>query len=121
LTAAPFDTLKLARALREANFSAEQAEGAANAIAEAVQTDLVTKSDLQTGLRDLQVRLGEVELRLDGKIAALGAELRGEIAATRTEIAATRAEILKWMFGAIGFQTLVILGAVITLMRVARL
>ncbi len=114
MTAAPFDTLKLARALREANFSAEQAEGAANAIAEAVQTDLVTKSDLQTGLRDLQVRLGEVELRLDGKIAALGAELRGEIAATR-------AEILKWMFGAIGFQTLVILGAVITLMRVARL
>ncbi len=102
LTTAPFDTLKLARALRDANFSAEQAEGMAYAIAEAVQTDLATKSDLR-----------EMELRLDGKIATLSAELRAEIAGTK-------ADIIKWMFGTIGFQTLVILGALITLIRVVR-
>jgi hypothetical protein len=113
LTTAPFDTLKLARALRDANFSNEQAEGMAYAIAEAVQTDLATKSDLR-----------EMELRLDGKMATLGAELRAEIGATRAdlraEIAATKADIIKWMFGTIGFQTLVILGALITLIRVIR-
>jgi len=146
LTTAPFDTLKLARALRDVHFSNEQAEGMAYAIAEAVQTDLATKSDLR-----------EMELRLDGKIATLGAELRAELGATRTdlraeigatradlraeigatrtdlhaeiratradlhaEIAASTAELIKWVFGAIGFQTLVILGALITLMRVVR-
>jgi hypothetical protein len=30
---------------------------------------------------------------------------------------ATKAEIIKWMFGTIGFQTLIILGAVIALAR----
>jgi len=135
LTTAPFDTLKLARALRDVHFSNEQAEGMAYAIAEAVQTDLATKSDLR-----------EMELRLDGKIATLGAELRAELGVTRTdlraeigaagadlraeigatradlhaEIAASKAELIKWVFGAIGFQTLVILGALITLMRVVR-
>ncbi len=149
MTTAPFDTLRLARALRDANFSIEQAEGAAYAIAEAVQTDLATKSDLRemelrllTGMRELEVRIGGLdmrfdglELRLDGKMAALGAELRAETAALgaelraetaalgaglRAEIAATKADIIKWMFGTIGFQTLVILGAVVTLMRVVR-
>jgi hypothetical protein len=44
---APFGTLKLARALRDrANFTPEQAEGAADAIAEAVQNDLATRADV---------------------------------------------------------------------------
>jgi hypothetical protein len=113
LATAPFDTLKLARALRDANFSAEQADGMASAIAEAVQTDLATKSDLREMELRAQTGLRELELRLDGKIATLGADLRAEIAATK-------ADIVKWVFGAIGFQTLVLLGALITLIRVVR-
>ena len=84
MTAAAVDTLK--RALRDkAKFSAEQAEG----IAEAMQGDVATKTDLR-----------ESELRL------------------KAEIEASKAEIIKWMFGTIGFQTLIILGAVITLARI---
>jgi hypothetical protein len=113
LTTAPFDTLKLARRLRDANFSTEQADGMASAIAEAVQTDLATKSDLREMELRAQTGLRELELRLDGKIATLGADLRAEIAATK-------ADIVKWVFGAIGFQTLVLLGALITLIRVVR-
>src|SRR5471032_117043 len=87
MTAVPFDTLKLARALRDkAHFSPEQAEGAADAIAEAVQTDLVTKPELR-----------KAELRLEAKIDA------------------AKAEMIKWMFGTIGFQTIIILGGVIAL------
>ena len=39
--------------------------------------------------------------------------------ATKTDLAETKAEIIKWMFGTIGFQTIVILGAVIARMRLA--
>ena len=88
MTAAAVDTLK--RALRDkAKFSAEQAEGIADAMAEAMQGDVATKTDLR-----------ESELRL------------------KAEIEASKAEIIKWMFGTIGFQTLIIIGAVITLARI---
>lgn len=36
----------------------------------------------------------------------------------KAELAETKADIIKWMFGTIGFQTLIILGAVIALARV---
>jgi hypothetical protein len=40
-------------------------------------------------------------------------------AATKTDLAETKAEIIKWMFGTTGFQTIVISGAVIALVRLA--
>lgn len=39
--------------------------------------------------------------------------------ATKTDLAETKAEILKWMVGTIGIQTVVIIGAVVALMRMA--
>jgi hypothetical protein len=59
MTAAPFDTLKLAQRLREkAGFTPEHAEAAAEAFAEAVgATELVTKTDMEVALRDLEQRL----------------------------------------------------------------
>jgi len=97
MTVAAFDTLKFARALREkAKLSPEQAEGFADAIAEAVQSDLATKTDI-TGVKT---------------------DIEATRAATRADIAEAKADIIKWMFGTIGFQTLIILGAVIALARV---
>ena len=97
MTVAAFDTLKFARALREkAKLSPEQAEGFADAIAEAVQSDLATKTD----------------------IAGVKTDIEALRAATRADIAEAKADIIKWMFGTIGFQTLIILGAVIALARV---
>ena len=53
MAAVAFDTLKFARTLREkAKLSPEQAEGLADAMAEALQGDLVTKADLRAGLAD---------------------------------------------------------------------
>jgi hypothetical protein len=59
MTAVPFDTLKLARVLREkAGFTHEHAEAAAEALAEAIGgAELVTKADMTTALRDLELRL----------------------------------------------------------------
>jgi len=41
--------------------------------------------------------------------------------ATKADVAESKADIIKWMFGTIGFQTLIILGAVIALARVVRI
>ncbi len=60
--------------------------------------NLATKADLLATKTDLQV----------------------EIAETRARIADAKTEIIKWMFGTIGFQTLIVLGAVFVLARVVR-
>jgi|CXWL01.1.fsa_nt_gi hypothetical protein len=38
--------------------------------------------------------------------------------ATKVDLAETKADILKWMFGAIGFQTLALLGGMALLLRI---
>ncbi len=55
---------------------------------------------------------------LAGTKADLQAALAGTKAELKAEIAEARAEILKWMFGMVGVQTLVILGALVTLLRI---
>lgn len=153
MTAVPFDTLKLARALRQASFTNEQAEGAAEAIAGALQADLATKGDLAEVRAELKGDIAELKAELKGDIAELKAELKGDIAGLKAElkgdiaevrselreqgvrldakiealrleiavqISAAKADIIKWMFGTIGFQTIVILGAVMALLRLAR-
>ncbi|EJW11578.1 hypothetical protein A33M_2990 [Rhodovulum sp. PH10] len=132
MTIAAFDTLKFVRALRDkAKMSPEQAEGFADAISEAIQTDIATKSDIAAVRDDIAAVRGEIGV-VRGEIADTATDLRGEIASTAADlrseirqcelrleakIEATKAELLKWMFGTIGFQTLIILGAVIALAR----
>ena len=96
MTALAFDTLKFAQTLRDkANFTQTQSEGLASAIADATSDQLATKSDI----RELKHDMREMELRLETKIESL------------------RGDVLKWILGSIGFQTVIILGAVITLTR----
>lgn len=143
MNAIPFDTLKFVRALRDkAKLPPEQAEGFAEAIAEAVQSDLATKADLQATRADLKSELQAVRTELKTEIQTVRTELKSEIQIVRTEIRetelrleakiesvkadtkaqieASKAEILKWMFGTVGFQTILILGAVAALARFAR-
>jgi hypothetical protein len=94
-----FDTLKLADRLEAAGMPPQQAKGVAAALAETATANLVTREYLD-------LRLSESEARL-----------RGEIAEVRTEIAAAKADLMRWIVGTIGFQTVVILGAVAALIR----
>jgi hypothetical protein len=43
---------------------------------------------------------------------------KADIAQLEAKLAETKADILKWVVGAIGFQTLVILGALVSLARI---
>jgi hypothetical protein len=78
MTAVPFDTLALARALRDkAHFTPEQAEGAAEALATAISEQTATKADI--------------------------AEVRGDLAILRAELA-----VVKWVTGGVGFGVLLL-------------
>lgn len=103
-----FDTLRLSRTLRDkGHFTAEQAETLAEALGEASQGDLVTKADFA----ELRTEIAEIKAELKGEIAAVRTELKAEIAAVKTEL-------LKWTIGAIGVQTVVILGALMSMMKI---
>jgi hypothetical protein len=72
MTAIPFDTLKLAKDLRErAHFSAEQAEGAAAALAEAFQDQVATKSDIAELRAEIEHRFESLEQRMTIKIGGM--------------------------------------------------
>jgi hypothetical protein len=163
MTTLLLDTLRLSRALRDkGNFTSEQAEALAEALGEASQGDLATKTDLagvrteiaglktelKTELAGVGTEIAELRTKLKSEIAGARGELKSEIAGVGTEIAElrtelkteidsvraelkadnaelrtelkaeiaeTRKDLLKWIIGAIGFQTVVILGALISI------
>ncbi|MCI0465414.1 MAG: CCDC90 family protein [Beijerinckiaceae bacterium] len=129
-----FDTLRLSRTLREkGHFSAEQAE----TLAEATHEDLATKPDVAAlkaafteTKAELKTEIAETKAELKTDIAELKteiAEVKAEISiikaemanlATKSQLAEVKAEILKWMVGAIGFQTAAILATIVGLVRI---
>ncbi|CAA2158142.1 hypothetical protein MBRA_03481 [Methylobacterium brachiatum] len=79
-----FDTLKFARTLRDkVKLSSEQAEGLADAMAEALQGDLVTKADLRAELAKTRAEIvrwvagliGFQTLAIIGAVVALARSL----------------------------------------------
>ena len=78
-----------------AGFAPKQAQDVASAIAETIAESVVTRDYLD-------LRLGEV---------------RAEIGALRGEMLSLNADTLKWIFGAVGLQTLAILGGVAALFK----
>jgi len=119
-----FDTLLVARTLRAKGFTPDQADGIAEAFGTATHAELATKADLATLRAELKTDIAE----LKGEIAGLRGEIgrfegkiggvEGQIGGLRGEIGAIKADILKWVVGAIGFQTVATLGTVIALVRI---
>ncbi len=89
MAAAPFDTLKLARALRDkAGFSQEHAEAAADALAEIIAEQVATKQDVKDLGSELRGEIADLRTEMRAEFAAVRAEMRSEFAALRAEIAA---------------------------------
>ena len=101
MSAVAFDTLKLARTLRDtAKMSQEQAEGVADALAEAMSgAELATKTDIAVLKRDI------ADIQRDMATKA-------ELAEIKTAIADARVDTLRWVFAAIVGQTALIVGLV---------
>lgn len=92
MAAVAFDTLKLAQRLEAAGLPGQQAQDVARALSETIGEAAVTREYLD-------LRLAEISARLEGKIAE------------------ARSETVKWVFGAVGLQTLAVLGGVADLLR----
>jgi coproporphyrinogen III oxidase len=76
-----FDTLEFAKKLKAANFTQDQAEALAEAIAGIVEERLATKQDLKELEIRLEARLREMELRLRHDLTLrLGAMLTAAVA-----------------------------------------
>jgi hypothetical protein len=109
--------LKLADRLEAAGMPAAQARGTAAALAETMTGAGATAADVAA----VRAEIRESEVRLRGDIRESEDRLRGDIRESesrlRIEIADLRAELLKWVIGAIGFQTVIIIGAVAGLIR----
>lgn len=91
MSLATLDTYEVVKDLRSAGFTDAQAEAVARNIRKAQDLDLsalATKVDVEKVRTDLT-----------------------------TAIAETKVEMIKWMFGAIGLQTLIILGGIVGLVK----
>ena len=113
-----FDTLKLADRVEAAGMPVQQAKGVAAALAETVTADLVTREYLDLRLGELRSEITGLGARIDGvetRIDGINTRMGGM--ATKTELAEAKAELLRWIIGAIGFQTVIIIGGVAGLIR----
>jgi hypothetical protein len=106
-----FDRLTYIDRLKQAGIDDSQARAHADALDSALRDSVATKADIE----DVKHELRDVEQRLDTKIDNVEHRLEGKIheveLSLKAHIADVKADVLKWVIGAIGFQTLVILGA----------
>ncbi len=132
MAVAAIDTHEVVKELQAAGFTEGQAAAVSRVVLQVRNIDLsnlatkadlanlATKAELAETRADLQASI--VETRAD--LAVTRADLQASIAETRarleTTIAETKTEILKWMVSTIGLQTVVIVGAVVTLVRLLR-
>jgi len=57
--------------------------------------------------------------RIDATLANMATKADIANMATKSDVAEAKFDVIKWLFGAIGFQTIIILGAVVALARLA--
>jgi hypothetical protein len=111
-----FDTLKLAQRLEAAGLPPRQAQDVASALSDTIGEVVVTREYLDLRLGEmraaLDLRLGEVHAELDLRLGEVHARMP-----TKFALAEAKGETLNWMFGAVGLQTLAILGGVAALFR----
>ncbi len=115
-----FDTLKAAKALKEAGFEEAQAEAVVATVGEAVGATVATKADVAEARTGLQAEIGALrtdmaELRADlqAEIAAVRTDLQAEIGAVRADVGALEARLFRhlWLM-AVG-----IVGVTVTLVK----
>ena len=131
MSVAVFNTHAFVKRLTAAGMPEAQAEALADELTPLIDERLATKDDLRISLTkadlaDLKTAtkadLADLKTATKADLAYLKSATRADLAdlksATRADLAEVKADLMKWMFGAIGFQTVIVLGAVIALARV---
>lgn len=114
MSAVAFDTLKLARKLRDtAQMTQVQAEGVADALAEAMSgAELATKSDI----REIELRINNRLDQIDGRLEAVNERMDSRLEAVNERIerraAETEGRLIKWLIG-IGATSILSIGGML--------
>jgi phenylalanyl-tRNA synthetase alpha subunit len=119
------DTYEVVQELKAAGFTEVQAEAVTRAVRKAQDVDLsnlATKSDIATLATKSELLAFKSELSaFKSEVTAVKSDLQLQIAETKADIERNlgnnKVEMLKWTVGAIGVQTVVILGASVALIR----
>ncbi len=116
MTAPAFGTLKFTRRLQQAGISVEQAEAQAEAINEALESQLATKIDILQLDKKIDDVASRLDKKIDGAVSGLDnkidkskAELKENIHQMDIKIAALKGDniLIKWMLGLILASTVI--------------
>src|ERR1700740_2993080 len=95
MTTVPFDTLKLATALRDqAHFSAEQAEGITRALGEAFEERVATREDISDLKHSVNEDISGLKHSVNEDFSALKLGVDEEVSALKQDIANVRQEVV---------------------------
>ena len=108
-----FDTLKLSKSLREAEFTDSQADALATALSEQVQDTPASKADLL----HLEITIGAKLTELSKDNSDLRADMVDEFAKVRTEMSLMRTDMIKWIVTAIAFNDVATAGLFVTFFK----
>ncbi len=123
MTAVAFDTLKLARKLRDtAHMSQEQAEGIADALAEAMSgAELATKADITSLKNEIKSDITSLKNEIKSDVADIKGKIKSDIADVKTDIANAKTDVFKsvmaLIIGAVVLNSVVVLGSMFGLAK----
>ena len=119
MAAVAFDTLKLARKLRDsAEMTQVQAEGVADALAEAMSgAELATKSDINEVKSELKHDIRELELKIDALSDRTDARFEMVLERIDRRAAETDTRIYRYALAAIGAVVVSFFGAATAIIR----
>jgi hypothetical protein len=115
---AVFDTLKLARSLRQAGMPGEQAEATAGALAEAFTGEIAEKRDIEALRRDIEAASASMTRDLEAASASMTRDLEAASASAKRDLDSAvdklnaRMTFLQWQLGLI---TALLLGVLLKL------
>ena len=113
--AVAFDTLKLARKLRDsAEMTQVQAEGVADALAEAMSgAELATKSDI----RELELKMDALSERTDARFEMVLERIDRRAAESDTRLQALKTAQFRWLFTGVCSIIVTIIGTAVAIIR----
>jgi len=117
------DTHAVVKELQAAGFSEAQAEAVTRAVGRGQQIDishLATKAELHAVRDDLKSDVDRLSKDIDSLRKEVKADIDGLRQEVKADISELKVDLLKWVIGAVGFQTVALIGAVITVARILR-
>ncbi|MGO9170795.1 MAG: hypothetical protein ACLP7P_02350 [Rhodomicrobium sp.] len=103
--------------MESVGFTRQQAEKMAEEQAKLIDERLATKEDIEFINANMQAAIERTNANIEALRISTKADIETTRAVIETTAERTKAEILKWMFGTVAGQTVILLGAMIGILR----